>query len=171
MSAAIVYYSETGNTHSVVQMTLKRLTTRGVRPDIFRLKPLVKLNPGMKDAEFECLPDLSSYESILFASPVQAFSLAPAMSIYLAKSGPLKDRLPRAAVAFCVDGRKTGLKAAGSDRFRKGRANGTVLYSQLVQQVTRHDDGMRRSNGGGVPARHGTGSGRRLQQPAEGCVT
>lgn len=92
MSAAIVYYSETGNTHSVVQMALKRLEARGVKPDVFRLKPLVKLNPGMKNAEFECLPDLSGYGSILFASPVQAFSLAPAMSIYLAKSGPLNDK-------------------------------------------------------------------------------
>lgn len=80
MRIGIVIYSETGNTLSVAQRIIDRLTAAGNVAVLERIKPVGKPNPSVKDVSYESIPDLGSYEALIFGSPVQGFSLAVGMS-------------------------------------------------------------------------------------------
>ncbi len=83
MKIGIIIHSETGNTNSVAQMLQEKLSAAGHSVTIELLSVIGKSRPGMKDVQFETVPDASQYDAFVFGSPVQAFSLASAMKCYL----------------------------------------------------------------------------------------
>ena len=83
MKIGIVVYSQTEHTYSVAQKLQERLKENGKEVEIERVVPKGEVNPGSKDIEFENLPDVEGYDALVFGSPVHAFSLAPAMKVYL----------------------------------------------------------------------------------------
>ena len=103
MDISMVVFSHTGNTHSVAQKLLEKLSAAGHNVSYERLKVVGGYSPevDMQNPEgirYEALPDLSRHDRIIFGSPVQGFSLSMAMIQYL-------ERLPSLAgkeVAFLV---------------------------------------------------------------------
>jgi flavodoxin len=78
----LIVYSHTGNTLSVAERLQQELLGRGHRCDLFRLQIEGDSKPGLKHYEFSSLPDLTVYDSLIFASPVHGFSLATPMDSY-----------------------------------------------------------------------------------------
>lgn len=101
MKVALVFYSETGNTLSVAELIQAALKARGHEAVLQRLVPIGEVHPGVKDVKFESLPDLVGYDRIIFGSPVQAFSLCPAMSSYLSSAPSMDGKM---AVLFLTEG-------------------------------------------------------------------
>jgi NAD(P)H dehydrogenase (quinone) len=83
MKIGIVVYSQTGNTLSVSESLRERLACAGHEAALERLTPEGNAAKNSRDIRFESLPDLSGYEALVLAAPVQAFSLCPAMAAYL----------------------------------------------------------------------------------------
>ncbi|HER24632.1 MAG TPA: flavodoxin [Candidatus Atribacteria bacterium] len=92
MNIGIILYSETGNTYSVSQKLKEKLDKAGHSVNIERLKVIGKAKPGVKNIQFESLPDIESYDALVFGSPVQGFSLSSAMTIYLSQIKSLQDK-------------------------------------------------------------------------------
>ncbi|MCF8001642.1 MAG: NAD(P)H-dependent oxidoreductase [Halanaerobiales bacterium] len=84
MKIGIIVYSQTGNTYSVVEKVKEELTNKGHEVNINRLEPLNPndVHPGAKNIKYKNLPELEKYDGYIFASPVQAFSLAAGMESY-----------------------------------------------------------------------------------------
>lgn len=92
MNIGIILYSETGNTYSVLQKLKKELVKNGHSVHMERLNLIGKAKPGTKDIKFETIPDIHAYDSLIFGSPVQSFSLSPAMANYLSRIKSLQDK-------------------------------------------------------------------------------
>jgi flavodoxin len=95
MKAAIVCYSFSGNTLRACYSLLRKFQAKGIDPDLIGLKPKGEARSFFKQgvqAFFkdrveltEVNSDLAKYELIIFASPVWAFTFAPALRAYLEK--------------------------------------------------------------------------------------
>jgi len=83
MKIGIVVYSQTGNTYTVALKLQERLSLAGHSVEIERLSPIGEVHPGIKNVQFERLPEINNYEALVFASPVQGFTLATPMKAYL----------------------------------------------------------------------------------------
>lgn len=83
MKIGIIVYSHTGNTLSVAQKLEQALINAGHTVNIERVEPV---NDDMKSSapiELKSAPDINLYDVIIFASPVQAFTLARVMNLYM----------------------------------------------------------------------------------------
>jgi NAD(P)H-dependent FMN reductase len=60
--------------------------------NIERLKDVGKVHPSTKDVKFETLPSIEPYDALVFGSPVQAFSLSSAMTVYLSQIKSLQGK-------------------------------------------------------------------------------
>jgi len=98
MKIGIIVHSITGNTLSVAERIQQQLTLKGHTAVIERIRPSGK-EPvqGETAVQLTSMPDLSGYETLVFGSPVQAFSLDPVMSVYLKQ---VKDLGGRKCVCF-----------------------------------------------------------------------
>lgn len=84
MKVGLIVYSQTGNTLSVAQKLEEAIKAAGHTISIVRVEPESDKASGPV-IKLKSVPDVSPYDVIIFASPVQAFSLAPVMKIYLSK--------------------------------------------------------------------------------------
>lgn len=87
MKIGIIVYSETGHTLQVATALAKRLEEMNHQVNIESITIDVassRENPRLTNA-----PKTDGYEALCFASPVQGFSLAPAMKTYLEGLGKL----------------------------------------------------------------------------------
>jgi flavodoxin len=89
MQIGIIVYSQTGNTLSVAEKLAQALTSKGHSVNIAKVETESETKPATKASELKSAPDVSPYDAIIFASPVQAFSLAPSMKVYLANISSL----------------------------------------------------------------------------------
>lgn len=81
MNIGIIVYSQTGNTLSVAERLKEALSSKGHTASIERVEIVAEsLRPALKTA-----PDTAPYDALVLASPVHAFTLAPAMKAYLAQ--------------------------------------------------------------------------------------
>jgi flavodoxin len=92
MKIGIVVYSQTEHTYSVAQKLQEKLQEEGKEVGIERVVPEGEVHPGSKDIKFETLPDVEKYDALIFGSPVHAFSLAPAMKVYLEQIPSLQNK-------------------------------------------------------------------------------
>ncbi len=91
MNVCLLVYSQTGNTMSVAQAAVKMLQEAGHTAEIIPVETVGEVKPPEKP-EIKPLPDLSGYEAVILASPVQAFSLSAPMSACLATIGGLSGK-------------------------------------------------------------------------------
>lgn len=82
MKVGIIVYSQTGNTLSVAEKLKERLVAAGHAVNLEKVISDNE-NPSVAGKVLIKGPDPSAYEGLIFASPVQAFSLAAVMSAYL----------------------------------------------------------------------------------------
>jgi NAD(P)H dehydrogenase (quinone) len=101
MKIGIIVYSQTGNTFSVAQKLKDKLAAAGHSVNIERLTPVGDVQKDTKNIRFEKLPDLTGYDALVFAGPVQAFSLAPVMKMYMNQLPSLNNKK---AVVFITKG-------------------------------------------------------------------
>lgn len=141
MRIGIVIYSETGNTLSVAQGIIERLTTAGNVAVLERVTPIGKPNPSDKQVSYENIPDLGGYDALVFGSPVQAFSLALGMSRFIPQIEQLNGK--RASVfatqqlPFAWLGGNRAVSQMGSLLKEKGAAvsiAGSVNWSSKARQ-------------------------------------
>lgn len=82
MKIGILVFSETGNTLSVAERLLGQYQADGHEAVIDRVTVQRVARAGAP-APLDNRPDPSAFDAVVFASPVQAFSLAQAMKTYL----------------------------------------------------------------------------------------
>lgn len=102
MQVAIVYYSYSGNTHKAAKSIEEILKARNNSVKCLRIEATNESNNffiqalrGLTKKKAEIAPvetDLSAYELIIFATPVWAREVVPAMRSYLEKAGGLEGR-------------------------------------------------------------------------------
>ncbi|RPJ06267.1 MAG: flavodoxin [Spirochaetaceae bacterium] len=90
----IIVYSGTGNTYLVAEKLKEKLDNMGNATSLERLVVTGGYNPNTQSGpvRFENTPDLSGFDAVVFAGPVQAFSLSPVMSSYLSRVTGLKGK-------------------------------------------------------------------------------
>lgn len=88
----IIVHSQTNNTYSVAEKLQKKLQEAGNEANIETVDIVGGNKPGSKDIQIEKSPDVTGYDGLVFGSPVHAFSLAPAMKIYLEQISSLQDK-------------------------------------------------------------------------------
>lgn len=91
MKIGIIVYSQTGNTYSVAEKLKAKLASAGHSVNLERITPVSGAKDG-KNIQFGKLPDLTPYDGLVFAAPVQAFSLAPVMAAYMKQLPPLNGK-------------------------------------------------------------------------------
>jgi flavodoxin len=82
MKIGIIVYSQTCNTFSAAEKLKAKLAAAGHNVNIERLTTLDGVTDPNK-AKIEKLPDLSGYDALAFAGPVQAFSLSRVVAAYM----------------------------------------------------------------------------------------
>ena len=89
MKIGIIVYSKTGNTLSVAERIREELTENGLSVVLerFSAETLPQSNTPVR---LTTTPDPNGYDALILGAPVQAFSLDPAMLMYLAQTGAIK---------------------------------------------------------------------------------
>jgi flavodoxin len=82
MKIGIIVYSQTGNTFAVAEKLKEKLAAAGNAVNVERLTTVGGETDPNK-AKIEKLPDLSGYDALVFAAPVQGFSLSRVMANYV----------------------------------------------------------------------------------------
>ena len=89
MNVGIIVFSHTGNTLSVAQKLEQALKAKGNTVSIERVEPVNNGPRSSGPLKLKSAPDVSPYDMVIFASPVQAFSLPPVMKLYLSQISSL----------------------------------------------------------------------------------
>lgn len=92
MKVGIIVYSQTGNTLSVALRLEEAMKASGHTVNIVRVEP-ENDKVSAPVIKLKSVPDVSPYDVIIFASPVQGFSLAPVMKMYLSKVSGLNGKI------------------------------------------------------------------------------
>jgi len=89
MKIGIVVYSWSGNTLSVAGKLREHLIGAGHSVELLPITVAGTRERGARKFELGPLPDLDSYEGVVFGGAVEAFSLTPVLSAYLEQMAPL----------------------------------------------------------------------------------
>jgi len=92
MNIGIIIYSNTGNTQYVAIKLQEKLIAAGHSADIERIIPLGSVHPRVKNLQLRISPGVKSYDAVVFGAPVMAFSLCPAMTVYLSQLESLETK-------------------------------------------------------------------------------
>jgi NAD(P)H dehydrogenase (quinone) len=128
MKIGIVVYSQTGNTLSVAEKLRDKLANKGHTAALEQLKPAVATGDKSK-VQFSSLPDLSGYDGIVFAAPVQAFTLCAVMSVYLRQLPDLKGKKAACFVTKAWTSAWTGANKALTQITKAIEAKGAAVVA------------------------------------------
>ncbi|NLI53098.1 MAG: flavodoxin family protein [Clostridiales bacterium] len=92
MNVGIIVYSKTGNTLSVAERLRESLEQEGCSVQVERFSAETEGPQSNKVVRLTANPDPSGYDLLIFGAPVQAFSLDPAMKLYLSGLAKQKQR-------------------------------------------------------------------------------
>jgi len=92
MKIGIILYSYSGNTLSVGKKMKVALSNKGYEVSLERITAINDKPNSGKPIQLSEIPDPSQYDEIIFAAPVQGFSLNPIMKIYLSKLSDLQGK-------------------------------------------------------------------------------
>lgn len=85
MKIGMIIFSQTGNTLSAAKTLKIRLNNEGHDVEIKQIEQADANNRDPKKIEIKNMPQLDIYDVLVFASPVQAFTLAGIFKDYLQK--------------------------------------------------------------------------------------
>lgn len=83
MNVGIVVYSHTGNTLSVAEKLAQGIRASGHAVQIVRIEPVDSNLQAKPPVKLQSVPDISTFDVVVFASPIHGFTLAQAMKAYL----------------------------------------------------------------------------------------
>ncbi len=92
MKIGIIVHSHTGNTLGVAEKLMDTLTSAGNTVAIERVTAVNEDPSAAGNIQLKTIPDITSYDHLIFAAPVRAFSLSPVMKLYLKQLSSLKDK-------------------------------------------------------------------------------
>lgn len=92
MKIGIIVYSYSGNTISVAQKLEQALRNAGNTVNIEMVEPVNENPNSSAPLKLKAAPDTNPYDALIFASPVQAFTLARVMRLYLSELPSLKGK-------------------------------------------------------------------------------
>lgn len=118
MKVGIVVFSQTGHTLSVAERLVEELKAKGHDAAIARVEQVETKPNSPEPIKLKTAPDVQMYDAVIFASPVQAFSLARVMALYL--SG-VSDLTGKKVACFVTQGLKMSWMG-GNRAIRKIRA-------------------------------------------------
>jgi Flavodoxins len=128
MKIGIVVHSQTGNTCKVTQKLREKLLASGNEVEIQRVRMVGGDKPQGKDIKIENPPNVSKYDVLIFGAPVHAFSLAPAMKVYMEQIASLQDKKVACFVTKSLRFNWTGGTRAIGQMKRICRDKGAVIY-------------------------------------------
>ena len=133
MKIGIIVHSQTNNTYSVAEKLQAKLQEAGNEVNIEKVDMVGGNKPGSKDIQIENPPDVTGYDGLVFGSPVHAFSLAPAMKIYLEQIPSLQDKKVALYVTKGLPLKFTGGTRAIGQMEKICKSNGAdVLATDIV---------------------------------------
>jgi flavodoxin len=83
MKIGIIIHSHTGNTLSVAEKIKAALEAKGHVAKIDRVEAVNEDPAAVANLSLKSIPDTGDYDFVVFGAPVRAFSLSPAMKLYL----------------------------------------------------------------------------------------
>jgi len=92
MKIGIIVYSQTGNTLSVAERLEKKLSAAGHSVSLEQVTVAGGRKQGEREFQLDTTPDVSPYDTLIFGSAVEAFSLSPVLTAYLKKMGALQGK-------------------------------------------------------------------------------
>jgi flavodoxin len=95
MKIGIIVHSQTGNTYSVIQKLKEKLLRAGHSVNVERLETVGGEKTNVKDVtsiQLKTKPDISSYDRLIFAGPVQGASISPVLAAYLNQIASLQNK-------------------------------------------------------------------------------
>ncbi len=92
MKIGIIVHSQTGNTYSVAQTIQEALSRKGYSVNIERISTVNDKETDINKIQFKTLPNLKSYDALVFGAPVHAFNLCPGMSAYMSQIQSLQGK-------------------------------------------------------------------------------
>lgn len=92
MKIGILVHSQTGNTYSVAEELEQKLLVDGHLPVLIRINTLDDKKTDARKIELNDIPDISTYDAIVFGAPVHAFSLSPVMKAFLTQTSLVKGK-------------------------------------------------------------------------------
>lgn len=92
MNIGIIVYSQTGHTLEVCEKLKERLIGKGHSVALEQITVAGGRTPKTKEFELEAKPNVETYDAIIFASYVEAFSLCAVMARYLKQIGSLQGK-------------------------------------------------------------------------------
>jgi len=142
MKIGIIVYSQTGNTFIVAQKLKEKLAAAGHTVNLERLTTIGGETDPNK-AKIEKFPDLSGYDALAFAGPVQAFSLSRVMASYMNQLPPLNGKK---AVVFVTKGLALAFTGGNGaiKTLKKGveSKGGTVVGTGMIFWGSKDRDGQ-----------------------------
>lgn len=93
MKIGIIVHSQTNNTYSVALKLEEKIKEAGNEVEIEKVSMVGGDRPENKEKiQLENPPSVDDYDALIFGSPVHAFSLAPAMQVYLEQLPSLENK-------------------------------------------------------------------------------
>jgi flavodoxin len=148
MNIGIIVYSETGKTLSVAEKLLAKLEDDGHNAALERVTTDAEEGTvAGKNFVLVTLPDVTKYQAVIFAAPVQAFSLNPVMKMYMEKLPSLEGKGIACFVTKQLPGRWTGgnqslkwMKKQCQARKGSVQETGIIIFSndkkdQMIQET------------------------------------
>lgn len=92
MKIGIIVHSHTGNTYSVAERLKEKLLEAGHSVNLDRV---TAVNDNQREAGeilLESMPDIDTYDALIFGAPVRGFSLSPVMTAYLTQLKSLSNK-------------------------------------------------------------------------------
>jgi flavorubredoxin len=138
MKILIVYYSFSGNTKRACLFLKERLSEASHDVNFIDLRPVDETSSFIKQCSqavlnkkvklLDCNYDVAEYGMVIFASPVWAFTMAPALAVYFRN---IQNLGKKRAACFLTFGSGVGAKKALGDVEENIRSHqGHILFSK-----------------------------------------
>jgi flavodoxin len=92
MKIGLIVHSHTGNTLSVAESIVNRLKKSGKSVELERVSGVNEDLQNSGPVVLDSNPDISAYDLLILAAPVQAFSLSPIMKAWLNQEPGLRGK-------------------------------------------------------------------------------
>lgn len=92
MKIGIIVHSQTGNTYSVAEKLREKLLAAGHSVNIERITSVGGEETDVKRIQIEKLPDVGTYDALLFGAPVRGASVSPVLTACLTQIASLQSK-------------------------------------------------------------------------------
>lgn len=139
MNIGIIVHSLSGHTYSAARKLQEKLAAGGHKVTIEQVTPAGKAYPGIKNLKLKTKPEIKSYEGLVLAAPVWAFSISPVMAAYLAGLTSLKGKKIAAFVTMGFPFKWMGGTRAISQLEKAcGAKEGNISATAIICRSGRH---------------------------------